>query len=100
MFYCVSIKNSYFKLVFDNRQLSPCDLLNSRDRFRQAPPENLPQMNYGEIEGYFGVLITLYHVRKLLSGHGIRPSFEMLEDKLKQGYACFTLAVKSTVLTS
>ncbi|CAK9162502.1 unnamed protein product [Ilex paraguariensis] len=70
----------------DFRTLSPCDLLNSRDKFRQAPPQNLPHMKYGEVEGYFGVLITLYHIRKLLSSHGIRPTSEMLEEKMHQGY--------------
>lgn len=69
----------------DFQTLSPCDLLNSRDQFRQKPPEGLPQMRYGEIEGFFGVLVTLYHIRKLLSSHGIKPAFEMLEEKLKQG---------------
>ncbi|KAK9270011.1 hypothetical protein L1049_025584 [Liquidambar formosana] len=69
----------------DFQTLSPCDLLNSRDRFRQAPPPDLPHMKYGEVEGYFGVLITLYHIRKLLSSHGIRPAYEMLQEKLQQG---------------
>ncbi|CAA7400328.1 unnamed protein product [Spirodela intermedia] len=69
----------------DFAALSPCELLNSRDKFRQAPPSNLPLPKYGEVEGYFGVLITLYHIRKLLSSHGIRPAYDMLEDKLKQG---------------
>ncbi|KAL0437937.1 UNVERIFIED_CONTAM: DEAD-box ATP-dependent RNA helicase FANCM [Sesamum latifolium] len=69
----------------DFQTLSPCDLLNSRDKFRQEPPTGLHHTKYGEIEGYFGVLITLYHVRKLLSSHGIRPAFEMLDEKLKQG---------------
>nr|CAD1842023.1 unnamed protein product [Ananas comosus var. bracteatus] len=69
----------------DSATLSPCELLNSRDKFRQAPPSNLPHTKYGEVEGCFGVLITLYHVRKLLSSHGIRPAYEMLQEKLKQG---------------
>ncbi|KAL0351339.1 UNVERIFIED_CONTAM: DEAD-box ATP-dependent RNA helicase FANCM [Sesamum calycinum] len=69
----------------DFQTLSPCDLLNSRDKFRQEPPMGLHHTKYGEIEGYFGVLITLYHVRKLLSSHGNRPAFEMLDEKLKQG---------------
>lgn len=43
-------------------------------------------MKYGEIEGFFGVLVTLYHIRKLLSSHGIKPAFEMLEEKFKQRY--------------
>lgn len=70
----------------DFKTLSPCDLLSSRDKFRLAPPEELPQVKYGEVEGCFGVLITTYHIRKLLSGHGIRPAYEMLQEKLKQGY--------------
>ncbi|KAL7118213.1 hypothetical protein ACP275_03G121300 [Erythranthe tilingii] len=71
----------------DIQTMSPHDFLISRDRFRQEPPQDLPHIKYGEIEGYFGVLITLYHIRKLLSSHGIRPAFEMLDDKIKQG--CF-----------
>lgn len=66
--------------------MSPCELLNFRDKFRQAPPPDLAHIKYNEVEGYFGVLITLYHIRKLLSSHGIRPSYEMLEEKLQQGY--------------
>lgn len=69
----------------DYQALSPSDLLNSRDRFRQAPPPELPQMKYGEVERFFGALITLYHIRKLLSSHGIKPAYEMLEEKLHQG---------------
>ncbi|KAE8022325.1 hypothetical protein FH972_008133 [Carpinus fangiana] len=70
----------------DYQTLSPCELLNLRDKFRQAPPPDLPHIKYSEVEGYFGVLITLYHIRKLLSSHGIRPSYDMLEEKLRQGY--------------
>ncbi|XP_056164138.1 DEAD-box ATP-dependent RNA helicase FANCM isoform X3 [Syzygium oleosum] len=69
----------------DYQALSPSDLLNSRDKFRQAPPPELPQLKYGEVERFFGALITLYHIRKLLSSHGIRPAYEMLEEKLHQG---------------
>ncbi|KAG5233213.1 DEAD-box ATP-dependent RNA helicase FANCM [Salix suchowensis] len=69
----------------DYQTLSPPDLLNSRDKFRRAPPLDLPQNRYGEIEACFGGLITLSHIRKLLSSHGIRPAYEMLEEKLKQG---------------
>lgn len=73
--------------MFSHLQLSPCDLLNSRDKFRQAPPPELSHVKYAEVEGFFGVLITLYHIRKLLTSHGIRPAHEMLEEKLGQGYA-------------
>ncbi|OWM67462.1 hypothetical protein CDL15_Pgr028325 [Punica granatum] len=69
----------------DYQTLSPSDLLNSRDKFRQAPPPELPSVKYGEVERFFGALITLYHVRKLLSSHGIRPAYEMLEEKLQKG---------------
>uniref|UniRef100_A0A2N9HDI2 Helicase ATP-binding domain-containing protein n=1 Tax=Fagus sylvatica TaxID=28930 RepID=A0A2N9HDI2_FAGSY len=69
----------------DYQTLSPCELLNLRDKFRQAPPSDLPHIKYNEVEGYFGVLITLSHIRKLLSSHGIRPAYEMLEEKLQQG---------------
>ncbi|GLT75317.1 hypothetical protein SLA2020_470510 [Shorea laevis] len=69
----------------DYQTLTPVDLLNSRDRFRQAPPSELPHVKHGEVEACFGVLITLYHIRKLLSSHGIRPAYEMLEEKLQNG---------------
>ncbi|KAL5776376.1 hypothetical protein ACOSP7_009302 [Xanthoceras sorbifolium] len=69
----------------DYQTLSPVDLLNSRDKFRQAPPPNLPHIKFGEVEASFGALITLYHIRRLLSSHGIRPAYEMLEQKLQQG---------------
>lgn len=82
-----SVSYSFLSVsLFGGWQLSPCELLNLRDKFRQAPPPNLPHIKYNEVEGYFGVLITLYHIRKLLSSHGIRPAYEMLEEKLKQGY--------------
>lgn len=66
-------------------QLSPCVLLEIREKFRQGPRQDLSHVNYVDIEGYFGVLITLYYIHKLLSSHGIRPAYEMLERKLKQG---------------
>lgn len=78
-------------------QLSPCLLLNSREKFRQAPPD-LPQIKPGDIEGFFGALLTLYHIRKLISSHGIRPAYEMLEEKLKQGYGFSILSVSSLSL--
>ncbi|XP_010543518.1 PREDICTED: ATP-dependent DNA helicase mph1 isoform X2 [Tarenaya hassleriana] len=69
----------------DYQTFSPCDLLTARDKFRQAPPTGLPHVNHGDVEACFAALITLYHVRKLLSSHGIRPAYEMLEEKLQQG---------------
>ncbi|XP_027355173.1 DEAD-box ATP-dependent RNA helicase FANCM isoform X2 [Abrus precatorius] len=70
----------------DYRTLSPCVLLEIREKFRQGPRQDLSHVNYEDVEGYFGVLITLYYIHKLLSSHGIRPAYEMLERKLKQGY--------------
>ncbi|XP_042481041.1 DEAD-box ATP-dependent RNA helicase FANCM isoform X2 [Macadamia integrifolia] len=81
----------------DFQTLSPCELLNSRDKFRQAPPTAVPHTKYGEVEGYFGVLITLYHIRKLLSSHGIRPAYEMLEEKLKQGASARLLSKNEVI---
>ncbi|KAL4183271.1 hypothetical protein AMTRI_Chr11g97350 [Amborella trichopoda] len=69
----------------DPAMFSPYELLNSRDKFRQAPPTSLAHAQFGEVEGYFGVLITIYHILKLLSSHGTRPAFEMLQEKLQQG---------------
>ncbi|CAN6454437.1 unnamed protein product [Victoria cruziana] len=56
---------------------------------------DLSTEKYGEAEGYFGVLINLYYIRKLLSSHGTRPAYEMLQEKMQQGYAdlyCFIVA--------
>ncbi|XP_042421902.1 DEAD-box ATP-dependent RNA helicase FANCM-like [Zingiber officinale] len=71
-------------LSVDVSKLSPCVLLNLRDKFRQAPPTSLPPSRYGEVEGCFGVMITLCYILKLLSSHGIKPAYDMLEEKLKQ----------------
>ncbi|KAI3780438.1 hypothetical protein L2E82_10419 [Cichorium intybus] len=70
----------------DPHTLSPHDYLTSRDKFRQAPPQNLHSLSSGEVEGIFGVLIAFCHIRKLLSSYGIRSAFEMLERKLNQGF--------------
>lgn len=83
---CYSFSLSQLDKYFFILQMSPVDLLNSRDKFRQAPPPNLTHVKCGEVEGCFNVLISLFHIRKLLSGHGIRPAYDMLEEKLKQGY--------------
>lgn len=96
----------YVRLVFcfhlhiiASCQWSPCELLNSRDKFRQAPPSSLPHVKYGEVEGCFGVLITLYHIRKLLSSHGVRPAYDMLQEKLRQGYVHAVLLPLYTLVT-
>ncbi|KAI4321193.1 hypothetical protein MLD38_034605 [Melastoma candidum] len=68
----------------DYQTSSPQDFLHSREKFRQAPPMELPEAKYGEVEHLFGVLITLCHIRKLLSSHGITPAHEMLEEKMQR----------------
>ncbi|XLR14107.1 hypothetical protein HN51_035008 [Arachis hypogaea] len=68
------------------RTLSPCTLLEIREKFRQGHRQDLSNINNVDVEGYFGVLITLYYIHKLLSSHGVRPAQEMLERKLKQGF--------------
>ncbi|KAK6775748.1 hypothetical protein RDI58_026749 [Solanum bulbocastanum] len=70
----------------DYRTLSPHLILDSRSRFHEAPPQNLPQVKFQEIDGLYGVLITLSHIVKLLSSHGIKSAFEMLEEKLQSKF--------------
>ncbi|XP_020253800.1 uncharacterized protein LOC109830850, partial [Asparagus officinalis] len=77
---------SYRVLYYrDAATLSPCELFNLRDKFRQAPPSGLDQSKNKVIEGGFAMLITLCHIRKLLTSHGVRPAYEMLADKLQSG---------------
>ncbi|KAK1403680.1 ATP-dependent DNA helicase mph1 [Heracleum sosnowskyi] len=68
----------------DFQALSPVDLLAIMARFREVPPENVPQTRHGEILGDVGLLLKLVHIRKLLTGHGIGPTLEMIEENLKQ----------------
>lgn len=76
--------------VLSNLQLSPHQVLESRSRFREAPPQNLPQVKFQDIDGLHGVLVTLYHLLKLLSSHGIKSTCEMLEEKLQTNkWVCF-----------
>ncbi|PIA47286.1 hypothetical protein AQUCO_01400156v1 [Aquilegia coerulea] len=74
----------------DIQTLSPIDFLNTRDKLRQAPPADLFHTNIKDADGYLGVLISLSHIRKLLSSHGIKPAYEMLEAKLHDGYMKLT----------
>ncbi|KAK8463640.1 hypothetical protein PHAVU_011G000500 [Phaseolus vulgaris] len=82
----------------DYRTLSPCQLLEIRESFRQRLRQDLSHVNYEDVEGYFGVLITLYYIHKLLSSHGIRPAHEMLERKLKQGYFAKFMSKSEVIL--
>ncbi|KAJ3671654.1 hypothetical protein LUZ60_007733 [Juncus effusus] len=67
----------------DISNFSPCEILSIKDKFRKEPPSHVPQEKHQEIENTFFTLITLFHLRKLLSSHGIRPAYEMLVEKFK-----------------
>ncbi|KFK23251.1 hypothetical protein AALP_AAs51800U000100 [Arabis alpina] len=83
--YAARLKKFGVNLSRDYQTLSPHEVLMARDKFRQAPLSGLPHVNHGDVESCFAALITLYHIRKLLSSHGIRPAYEMLEEKLQEG---------------
>ncbi|CAH2035553.1 unnamed protein product [Thlaspi arvense] len=83
--YASRLKNFGVSLRRDYQTLSPHELLMARDKFREAPLPGIPHISHGDVESCFAALITLYHIRKLLSSHGIRPAYEMLEEKLQQG---------------
>ncbi|KAL0700390.1 hypothetical protein Bca4012_056512 [Brassica carinata] len=83
--YAVRLKNFGVILNRDYQTLSPHELLMARDKFREAPVPGIPHISHGDVESCFAALITLYHIRKLLSSHGIRPAYEMLEEKLQEG---------------
>ncbi|CAN8285643.1 unnamed protein product [Cochlearia groenlandica] len=83
--YAARLKNFGVVLNRDYQTLSPHELLLERDKFRQAPLPGIRHISHGDVESCFSALITLYHIRKLLSSHGIRPAYEMLEEKLQEG---------------
>ncbi|KAL1213502.1 DEAD-box ATP-dependent RNA helicase FANCM [Cardamine amara subsp. amara] len=83
--YAVRLKNFGVNLNRDYQTLSPHELLMARDKFRQAPLPGVPHISHGDVESCFSALITLYHIHKLLYSHGIRPAYEMLEEKLQEG---------------
>ncbi|KAJ0235600.1 DEAD-box ATP-dependent RNA helicase FANCM [Hirschfeldia incana] len=83
--YAARLKNFGVILNRDYQTLSPHELLMARDKFREAPVPGIPHISHGDVESCFAALITLYHIRKLLSSHGIRPAYEMLEEKLQEG---------------
>lgn len=101
-FFHMSVSNSNIQISLNARkfhnenvltwiliwQFSPYDFLESKEQFHKALPQNISEIKIREIDGILLVLITLYHIRKLLSAHGIQPAFDMLEEKLKQGYFC------------
>ncbi|KAL1542826.1 hypothetical protein AAHA92_19865 [Salvia divinorum] len=82
----------------DIKTLSPCDFLRSKETFCKKPPASVPLSRHGEFMGYFAALVTLHHLRKLLSSHGIRPAFEMLDEKLKKGWFARMLGRNEVIL--
>ncbi|KAL6658464.1 hypothetical protein ACP70R_004050 [Stipagrostis hirtigluma subsp. patula] len=61
------------------------DLLQYMNKFNEAPPPNIPEVQRGQIQKSFIVLCSLCHMRKLLLSHGIKQAYQFLEDKLKKG---------------
>ncbi|WVZ53853.1 hypothetical protein U9M48_004741, partial [Paspalum notatum var. saurae] len=60
------------------------ELLKCKEKFKEAPPPNIREVERGEIERSFLTLCTLCHIRKLLLSHGIQQAYQFLEEKLKK----------------
>ncbi|XP_062197564.1 DEAD-box ATP-dependent RNA helicase FANCM isoform X2 [Phragmites australis] len=60
-------------------------LLNYKEKFMEAPPPNISEVERGEIQKSFIALCSLCHIRKLLLSHGINQAYQFIEDKLKKG---------------
>ena len=68
------------RLVYNKEitKLSKFIILKSRDEFRQNPPEHIPPMDYGTVEGDFQMAMSLYHGFELLQLHGLRSFYNFL----------------------
>ncbi|CAL4989159.1 unnamed protein product [Urochloa decumbens] len=74
--------------VIDHRDYAkwtPFELLKYKEKFKEAPPPNIREVERGEIERSFVALGSLLHMRKLLCSHGIKQAFQFLEQKLDDG---------------
>ncbi|KAJ1274795.1 hypothetical protein BS78_05G088100 [Paspalum vaginatum] len=60
------------------------ELLKCKEKFKEAPPPNIREVERGEIERSLITLCTLCHIRKLLLSHGIQQAYQFLEEKLKK----------------
>ncbi|CAO2148005.1 unnamed protein product [Urochloa humidicola] len=60
-------------------------LLQYKEKFKEAPPPNIHEVERGEIERSFVSLGSLLHMRSLLCSHGIQQACQFLEDKLTDG---------------
>lgn len=65
----------------DISSLTKYMVIQSRDKFRQNPPDNFPPSRRGMTEGDFAICITLTHALDLLLQHGIRGFYNFLAGK-------------------
>ncbi|KAL6870796.1 hypothetical protein ACP4OV_014644 [Aristida adscensionis] len=74
--------------VIDNRDYAnwnSYDMVMYKDKFNNAPPQDIPQVERVQIQKSFLILCSLCHMRKLLLSHGVLIAYEFLENKLKKG---------------
>lgn len=69
----------------DISSLTKFMVIQSRDKFRQNPPDNFPRQMCGVVEGDFALTITLTHALELLLQHGIRGFYNFLAGKTDAG---------------
>ncbi|KAL3246877.1 hypothetical protein MRX96_057384 [Rhipicephalus microplus] len=50
-----------------------------KEGFQQNPPSRLSSREVGQLQGYFSLLISLYHAYELLLAHGMQPFFYFLK---------------------
>ncbi|XP_049526391.1 uncharacterized protein LOC119457781 [Dermacentor silvarum] len=50
-----------------------------KESFQQNPPSRLSSREVGQLQGYFSLLISLYHAFELLLAHGMQPFFYFLK---------------------
>ncbi|KAG0529043.1 hypothetical protein BDA96_05G064400 [Sorghum bicolor] len=62
------------------------ELLHFKDKFKEAPPPNIHEIERGEIERSFVILGPLCHTRRLLLSHGTQFAHVYLDKKLKGGF--------------
>lgn len=69
----------------DDAKWTPFELLKYKEKFMEAPPSNIREVERRGIARSFIALGSLLHIRKLLSSHGIQQARKFLEEKLKKG---------------
>ncbi|CAD6254520.1 unnamed protein product [Miscanthus lutarioriparius] len=68
------------------------ELLKFKDKFKEAPPPNIHEIERGETERSFVILGPLCHTRRLPLSHGTQFAHGYLDKKLKGGYCLHTFA--------